>query len=319
MHSEKLKLLVELSKEEAIIAKEQSTKSKQEAANTVKSESHELRKKRERRMAQESDQKQRIVDGIQSTRDNVKEVKQRVLLENKERVAEIEREKEAMLMRKRQQDKEERERRSELIKQIRAMELVVAASAAERTTKHIDITTTSGCGILGEMSILELQERLSLLKIQEAKEESERRERIVDGKRQKQQELFEKMKRVERFRSMERAREEQRSKSRESTVASVLSQRAATADLYGPTTKLSPMVSGVVENVKEKTAAVQDLQARLATLKTQRLSAQLPGRSSSVQDERRKKAAANSPGNPVPSSAVREMESSILGLVDRLL
>ena len=53
---------------------------------------------------------------------------------------------------------EELARRAELIKQIRLLERSIPGIGS--TNKKIDLTETSGCGILGEMSIVEVKFRI---------------------------------------------------------------------------------------------------------------------------------------------------------------
>ena len=66
----------------------------------------------------------------------------------------------------------------ELIRQIRAMERVPVAR-----TKMVDLTETGGQGLLVEMSVAELRDRLSLLRVAEAEEE-ERKKRDIAASRQ---------------------------------------------------------------------------------------------------------------------------------------
>ena len=69
---------------------------------------------------------------------------------------------------------EEMRCKAELIRQIRAMERVRVPR-----TKLVDLTQTGGQGLLVEMSVAELRERLSLLRVAEAQEEEGRRRDIT--------------------------------------------------------------------------------------------------------------------------------------------
>lgn len=71
--------------------------------------------------------------------------------------------------------------RAELIQQIRAYELV----GVDRW-KPIDRTAVSGYGFLEEMSIVEIRERLELLKLEREKEREIRHEQIVKEKQMKE-------------------------------------------------------------------------------------------------------------------------------------
>ena len=69
---------------------------------------------------------------------------------------------------------EEMQCKAELIRQIRAMERVHVPR-----TKLVDLTQTGGQGLLVEMSVAELRERLGLLRVAEAQEEERRRRDIA--------------------------------------------------------------------------------------------------------------------------------------------
>ena len=72
---------------------------------------------------------------------------------------------------------EEMQCKAELIRQIRAMERVHVPR-----TKLVDLTQTGGQGLLVEMSVAELRERLGLLRVAEAQEEERRRRDIATSK-----------------------------------------------------------------------------------------------------------------------------------------
>merc|ERR1712110_231540 len=96
-------------------------------------------------------------------------------------------EKEAEFERKRREDEQEMERRKDLIQQIRALEKV----PVERF-KKFDAAEQPAQGLLEEMSLAELRERLSIVTIQREKETEDKRERQLEKKLEKQQELAEK-------------------------------------------------------------------------------------------------------------------------------
>lgn len=79
---------------------------------------------------------------------------------------------------------EEQQRRRELISQLRALE-----TQPVRQGKLVDLTQIPGYGLEGEMSVVELRERLALLKETRRREEEEKRDQIIQGKRARSQEL----------------------------------------------------------------------------------------------------------------------------------
>jgi len=67
----------------------------------------------------------------------------------------------------------ENEKRAEIIRQIRALD-----STPVDRAKIVDLSQIAGHGVLGEMSISELRERLAMVKARVAREEADRREQI---------------------------------------------------------------------------------------------------------------------------------------------
>ncbi|KAH9499398.1 Cilia- and flagella-associated protein 99 [Bulinus truncatus] len=84
----------------------------------------------------------------------------------------------------------------ELIQQIRAIE-----STPVNRFKPLDLTATSGAGLLGEMSIAELRERLALMKAQNKEEEEIKRDNILFVKQAKAESLCETLDMISKHRS----------------------------------------------------------------------------------------------------------------------
>ena len=80
----------------------------------------------------------------------------------------------AQQRRKKEEDKIEQERRNDMIRQIRAIERVPKLKA-----KHFDPTTSSGQGLLQEMSLVELKERLRMVQARQKEEVVEKRKAIL--------------------------------------------------------------------------------------------------------------------------------------------
>mmetsp|Transcript_27987 Transcript_27987/g.51062 ORF Transcript_27987/g.51062 Transcript_27987/m.51062 type:complete len:762 (+) Transcript_27987:124-2409(+) len=114
-------------------------------------------------------------------------------------------EKEQEFERKRREDEFEMERRKDLIRQIRALEKV----PVERF-KPFDPAEQPSQGLLEEMSLAELRERLRLEEAKHKKEVEDKRERQLEKKLEKQQELAEKAEMLSRIRDMAREESKQR-------------------------------------------------------------------------------------------------------------
>ncbi|XP_047423197.1 cilia- and flagella-associated protein 99 isoform X3 [Sciurus carolinensis] len=110
------------------------------------------------------------------------ENKQKADRKKEEEVMEESRE---MLQRNAEAAREEQRRRCELISQLRALE-----TQPTRKGKLVDLTQIPGYGVEGEMSVVELRERLALLRETQQREEEEKRDQIIQGKRAKSQELL---------------------------------------------------------------------------------------------------------------------------------
>lgn len=91
---------------------------------------------------------------------------------------------------------EEMRQRVALIAKIRAIESVPVIRF-----KHVDITETSGAGLLSEMSIAELRERLALLKVAEKEDEEEKRDTILKSKVKKDQFLIDTLETIAKHRA----------------------------------------------------------------------------------------------------------------------
>mmetsp|Transcript_8234 Transcript_8234/g.29251 ORF Transcript_8234/g.29251 Transcript_8234/m.29251 type:complete len:639 (-) Transcript_8234:42-1958(-) len=89
----------------------------------------------------------------------------------------------------------EQERKDDLIRQIRALERV----PKQRVTVF-DPTQSSGVGLLEEMSLVELKERLEMNVAREAEAESERRAAILQEKREKEAQLRKRIANMSRVR-----------------------------------------------------------------------------------------------------------------------
>lgn len=85
----------------------------------------------------------------------------------------------------------EKEKRAEMIREIRALQ-----TTAEDRVKLVDKTETSGCGFLTEMSYIELQERLAMLRVRNAREEEERRAAINREKAEAEKALTQKLRTI---------------------------------------------------------------------------------------------------------------------------
>jgi hypothetical protein len=198
-----------LSKEEAQLAKELAHQRKSNIAAETRSETNRLQEEALQRSIERTKEKLYIIEQVQIGREHKRKVQQKILDDRREQAADMDRESEERWQQRERELAEERARKAELIKQIRAMEQAALANIhLMKETKQLDLTETSGISLLTEMSIVELQERLRLMKIREAEEEQEKRERIQTIKQQQQMFINEKLRLVEEYHRESQAKEQ---------------------------------------------------------------------------------------------------------------
>ncbi|KNE62147.1 hypothetical protein AMAG_07392 [Allomyces macrogynus ATCC 38327] len=187
------KMQVQLIHEEAVIAKETSVRERMIVAQQVKEEKEQLQAERDEQLKQEDELNKTKVAQVQEIQDRIIEAKTKVA-EDKHRAARDAAELADRLKAEAQAAAQaDLDAKRELIKQIRALEAasvaLVGTSAASRRAAEVDLTATANVGLLSEMSIAELQERVAHSKQYLRDLEETKRAEIVAAKRAKDDEL----------------------------------------------------------------------------------------------------------------------------------
>merc|ERR1712039_961045 len=117
--------------------------------------------------------KQVLVKEVQEERVNARYAEEEVLKQRAEKAEQLRKDKEAEFERKKREEEQEMEKRKDLIKQIRALEKV----PVERF-KKFDAAEPPNQGLLEEMSIAELRERLRIETTKREKETEDKREAV---------------------------------------------------------------------------------------------------------------------------------------------
>ena len=140
--------------EEAFAARQELLKEKKEKAAEMLAVRDEIRSINEiQKKEQDEENKKKIVE-VHEIKEGVIKAKAKIV-ETKTRMAnEMHTETLAMMERAQKEAEEERIRKSQLIQQIRIFEKSIPTR--ESLAKDLDLTETSGIGLLGEMSILEV-------------------------------------------------------------------------------------------------------------------------------------------------------------------
>ena len=138
-----------------------------------------------------------LVEEVKAVRQTApREAQARVFEEKVRRREQLTKEKAEAWAKFEEEKRIEQERKDDLIRQIRALERV-----PKQRVKMFDPTESSGVGLLEEMSLVELKERLELNKARYEEEEEERRRLILRRKREKEVDLRARVKNISRIRS----------------------------------------------------------------------------------------------------------------------
>ncbi|KAM7154922.1 cilia- and flagella-associated protein 99 isoform 2-T3 [Molossus nigricans] len=173
-----------LSHEEAALARQQLRRENQLKAQQKKEEMAELMQQCAERRLQEERSMKELVEQVTEGQKNIKAAQMKLLKGRRQTVQEMTEESQALLKCSAEAAREEQRRRYELISQLRALETQPVCKG-----KLVDLTQVPGHGLEGEMSLVELRERLALLKEAQQRKEAERRDQIIQSKRAQSQEL----------------------------------------------------------------------------------------------------------------------------------
>lgn len=149
--------------------------------------------------------KQQLVKDTIEEREGARIAEAEVLKVKAERAEQLRKEKEVEFEKKRREDEFEMEKRKDLIRQIRALE-----KAPVERFKAYDRAEAPCQGLLEEMSYAELQERLKIIEARHNQELEDKKQRQLEKKLEKQQELAEKAETLAKLRGMAKAEAQQR-------------------------------------------------------------------------------------------------------------
>ncbi|XP_068044605.1 cilia- and flagella-associated protein 99 isoform X1 [Anomalospiza imberbis] len=185
-----------LSYEEAVLAHQSVIQENKKKADLLREEKTELMHLYAEKCLQEQKEMKELVEQVMEGHKNVKQVKAKIQ-EYKQQIVQQVCEESGELLRQALEEKEEKNRkRYELIQQIRAIERTPSIRH-----KFVDLTETGGHGLFGEMSIVELRERLALLKEAQKAAEEEKRDQIIHEKQAKEQFILDKLDQISQFRA----------------------------------------------------------------------------------------------------------------------
>ncbi|CAL1547850.1 unnamed protein product [Lymnaea stagnalis] len=196
MAIEERRLLGKLSHEEAIYARKNLMAENQTRVKNIKKETAAMMKEFLDKKFQEEKEMKTLVENTMASHKNAKEAKEKLKAYKRKIVQEVHEESRELMKQALEEAEDEMRAKMELIQQIRVME-----SMPVSRFKVLDLTSTSGAGLLGEMSILELRERLALLKAQNKEDEEIRRDNILNAKQAKAEFLSDTLDMIAKHRS----------------------------------------------------------------------------------------------------------------------
>jgi hypothetical protein len=219
-------LLADEEAKEARLRKEQENRA---AAMAMKVDA--ARAEEQRQAAEEKLQARHkaVVAEVQSRRDRPLIAKEEVVQKNKKDARVLRSEIEQMEAARAAERRLEEARRADLIKQIRALELVPRKREA-----RLDPTYTPQLGLLEEMSLAELRERLLIVEEQQLEDEEARRTKIKLEKDEKQTDLAQRAGRLAEMReraAVEASTRREQTKAAERAAVEATRERVADAQL----------------------------------------------------------------------------------------
>ncbi|NXN46002.1 CFA99 protein, partial [Rhinoptilus africanus] len=185
-----------LSHEEAVLAHQNVIQENKKKADLVREEKAEMMHQYAEKRLQEQREMRELVEQVVEGHKNAKQAKIKLQKYKQQIVQEVCEENRELLRQALEEEEEKLRKRYELIQQIRAIE-----SLPSLRHKFVDLTETGGHGLICEMSIVELRERLALLREAQKAAEEEKRDQIIHEKQAKEQLLLDKLDQISLFRA----------------------------------------------------------------------------------------------------------------------
>jgi hypothetical protein len=206
-HFQLRKIEMELAREEAIKAQKTKLQENYVTAYKIKEESKEQAHRRDQADAQLLDERRRLAEQIYDERANIAVEREKVVDKNKKLKEELQAEITEAVARRKEEEIVEIAKRDELIRQIKEIQKQPMAR-----NKGFDPTEVMGFGLLEEMSLAQLWEKLEVVKKQREEETDKRREDNLRKKEEKNSELMGKAARIQEMRAKQsKANETKRS------------------------------------------------------------------------------------------------------------
>ncbi|KAM6346178.1 cilia- and flagella-associated protein 99 [Podargus strigoides] len=193
---ESRRLQGKLSHKEAVLAHQNVIQENKKKADVMREEKAELMHQYAEKRLLEQKEMRELVEQVVEGHKNAKQAKIKLQKYKQQIVQEVCEENRELLRQALEEEEEKLRKRYELIQQIRAID-----SLPSLRQKFVDLTETGGHGLFCEMSIVELRERLALLREAQKAEEEEKRDQIIHAKQAKKQLLLDQLDQISLFRA----------------------------------------------------------------------------------------------------------------------
>ncbi|XP_029316774.1 cilia- and flagella-associated protein 99 isoform X2 [Cottoperca gobio] len=185
---ERRRLEGRISYEEAAMARTRIMERNQKTAQLKKEETAQLMRTYAEKRMQEEKEIRDLVQQVAEGHKNSKKAKEKLQKFKQSIVKEVSEQRRELLRQALEEAQAELSRKFEIIREIHAIE-----SLPHIRVRNFDDTETAGHELLGEMSLVELKERLALLREAQQTEQQEKRELILEEKQNKKQLLLEQL------------------------------------------------------------------------------------------------------------------------------
>ncbi|GAB1604017.1 cilia- and flagella-associated protein 99-like, partial [Argonauta hians] len=175
---EKLRLKAKLARQEAILAKDQLLEENRAAATQQRQQTEQQQQETLQKQKEYEEYAKRMIQEVSQVHKMAKESVKKIQEEKKKNAQELLQEKQNLLEMAVERAEAEMVKKMEIIERIR----VITAAQHVKQKKMFDNTETSGIGLLSEMSLAELQERLAFMKKWELEDKEKKRQEIKMSK-----------------------------------------------------------------------------------------------------------------------------------------
>lgn len=183
-------LEVKLLHEEAFEAKQELMRQNKDKALEVSKEKQEIVAINEQKLKELQKVNKKKVELVHEIKHEMKNAMKKIYIEKSKNASEIANQSKKLQKQLEMKKMQEIKEKQDLIQQIKNIE-------KQPKEKDIDFTESSNLGLLGEMSLVELRERVHQAKAREQIKINERRELLNKQKQKKQKELLEKLRQIE--------------------------------------------------------------------------------------------------------------------------